>query len=103
MVHQHIGLKQVLSENQPVAVKCPECETEFGQLDVICPHCGYDLRGKWNINAGHEAQRVTLPILEKFKIRPPDIGKVCATLIGIPVVIGLVWLLVWFVHHVLRG
>lgn len=96
-VHQHIGLKQVLSKNQPAAIKCPECKTEFGQFEMICPHCGYDLRGKWNASPGHESQRATLPGMVKIVL--PDARKVFMTIIGIPIFIGLVWLLVWFVRH----
>ena len=93
-VHQHIGLKQVLPENQAAAIQCPECKTEFGRLEMICPHCGYDLRGKWNPNPGHESQRVALP----------DKRKVCMTMmVGVPLFLGLVWLLVWCVRHIFKS
>jgi hypothetical protein len=101
-VHQHIGLKQVLPENQPVAIKCPQCKTEFGQFEMICPHCGYDLRGKWNPSHGHASQRVALPGIGQLKIVLPDMRKVWMTMIGVPFFIGLVWLLVWFVRHIFR-
>ena len=97
-VHQHIGLRQVLSENQPVAIKCPKCKTDFGQFDLICPHCGYDLRGKWDLNPGHASQRIALPDI--IKVILPDKRKVCMTMmVGVPLFIGLVWLLVWCVRH----
>ncbi len=101
-VHQHIGLKRVLPKNQPVAIKCPACKTEFGQFEMICPHCGYDLRGKWNLNPGHESQRVTLPGTIKTVLT--DKRKVwMAIMVGVPLFLGLVWLLVWCVHHIFRS
>lgn len=99
-VHQHIGLKRALPENQPVAIKCPECKTEFGQSEMICPHCGYDLRGKWNLNAGHAAQRVALSGIIKAVL--PDKRKVRMTMVGVPLFLGLVWLLVWCLRHIFR-
>ena len=102
VVHKHIGLKRVLPENQSVAIKCPECKTEFGQFDLICPHCGYDLRGKWDIHPGHESQRAALPDIIKAVL--PDKRKVCMTMmVGIPLFIGLVWLLVWCVRHIFKS
>jgi hypothetical protein len=100
-VHKHIGLKRVLPENQPVVIKCPECKTEFGQFELICPHCKYDLRGKWDLNPGHASQRVTLPDI--IKVVLPDKRKVCMTMVGIPLFLGLVWLLVWCVRHIFRS
>jgi len=104
VVHPHIGLKQTQPEKQPEATKCPQCEIEFDRLEMICPHCGYDLRGKWNTKDGHESQRTAAPGMGQFKIVTPDMGKMFTTmLVGIPAFIGLVWLLVWLVRHVFRS
>jgi hypothetical protein len=102
VVHKHIGLKQVLPENQPVAIKCPECKTEFGQYEMICPHCKYDLRGKWDLNTGHASQRAALPGIIRAVL--PDKRKMWMTMmVGVPLFLGLVWLLVWCVHHIFRS
>jgi len=94
-VHPHIGLKLPPSANLPTAITCPECKNEFGQYETICPHCGYDLRGKRTTYVG---LRTASP--SGVNTDTPSGRKAGAMTAGVLAGLGLICMLIWCVRHI---